>query len=276
MNNLSQTIASIISSYSLDESIVLLYGYGKLLIRNRLPLKNSNHERFVGFLFDFPFRPAFFGLINEIFFRPFVSISKNSKPVLIIDCGTNIGVRMLYLKWTYPNAHFMCFEPNDVVLPFLQKNITQNNLTNSVVLHTIALGKNDGVVDFFYNENVRASGSATVVKPSGSSQVVVKQVQQKRLSSFIHEEVELLKIDIEGVEGDVIEDLVEHGTFQFIRSVLIEYHFDGVTMTYPLETMILKLEHAGYVCTHSPLEVFRQKTAGPVLRTCMIYAEKKS
>jgi FkbM family methyltransferase len=224
---------------------------------------------------EFPFRPAFFGLINEIFFRPFVYFEKSEKPLVIFDCGTNIGIRLLYFKWRFPNSKFVCFEPNPVVLGYLEKNIKNNGLAHRVELNQIALGRDDGFIELFYNSNVRASGSASVIKPEVlNTTQVSKRVPQKRLSDFISAKVDLLKIDIEGAEGEVVEDLKNNNKLSYIKKVLIEYHYDGVTMIYPLENIISKLESSGMKCKHSKLEAFRPDRAGPVLRTCMIYGER--
>ena len=45
-----------------------------------------------------------------------------------------------------------------------------------------------------------------------------------RLSHFINREVDLLKLDIEGAELMVLEDLAGNGKLSLIREMIIEYH----------------------------------------------------
>jgi FkbM family methyltransferase len=241
-----------------------------------MKLEYPNKEHFFGFEIEFPFRPAFFGLIHEIFLKPFIRIERDTAPMVVFDCGTNIGIRMLYFKWRYPHAQFVCFEPNPVVLEYLKRNIKNNNLSNDVTLHQVALGKEEGEIELFYHKNVRASGSASVIKPGtlGSDQTTIT-VPQRRLSDYIHSSIDMIKLDIEGAEGLVLEDLRDNKKLSFIKNIIIEFHIDDVTMVYPLEDIITILENDGFIVHHSPLEAFRVHTTGPILRTCMIYGKKQ-
>jgi hypothetical protein len=45
-----------------------------------------------------------------------------------------------------------------------------------------------------------------------------------RLSSFITDEVDLVKLDVEGAEWGVLEDLVGSGAAGRVRRMIIEYH----------------------------------------------------
>ena len=45
-----------------------------------------------------------------------------------------------------------------------------------------------------------------------------------RLSHFIESSVDLLKIDVEGAEWKIIDDLISSGKIHLIRNMIIEYH----------------------------------------------------
>jgi hypothetical protein len=54
-------------------------------------------------------------------------------------------------------------------------------------------------------------------------------VHTVRLSEFIYNDVDLLKIDVEGSEIQIMEDLLETGTIQFVKQMVIEFHPSKIT-----------------------------------------------
>ena len=44
------------------------------------------------------------------------------------------------------------------------------------------------------------------------------------LSQYIAREVDFLKIDVEGVEKDIVEDLKSTGKLQLVKQMVVEYH----------------------------------------------------
>jgi hypothetical protein len=49
-------------------------------------------------------------------------------------------------------------------------------------------------------------------------------VPSRKLSHFIHSDVSLLKLDVEGAENAILYDLMESGTIDRIRRIHLEYH----------------------------------------------------
>jgi hypothetical protein len=49
-------------------------------------------------------------------------------------------------------------------------------------------------------------------------------VEAVRLSEFVREEVDFLKMDIEGAEAEVLEELAEADKLRLVREMVIEYH----------------------------------------------------
>ena len=61
-----------------------------------------------------------------------------------------------------------------------------------------------------------------------------------------HQEIEILKMDIEGAEYEVVDDLVKTPTIR-VRQVLVEFHHFSLNV--PVEaisTAIRRLEQAGF------------------------------
>src|SRR5438067_450203 len=67
-------------------------------------------------------------LWNEIFrVNQYVFSSKTDTP-FIIDCGSHIGMSVLYFKRRCPQAQIIAFEPNPQTFQILERNIRQNHL----------------------------------------------------------------------------------------------------------------------------------------------------
>lgn len=272
-----KTVHSIFFSYEYSDALRLCGVYARLLIRNRLPHACTySHERLLEYTIEFPDRRAFFGQLTEIFFKRVYPISKSIEPLSIIDCGSNIGITILYFKWLCPRAKIFCFEPNPEAIPFLERNIALNQLS-AINVFPYALGKEDGTTFLRVNSLVRGSTSATTMhsgelaEEQGSS----VSVSVRRLSDFIIEPVDILKIDVEGAEGEILEDLEERKKFPFIREMYIEYHFDGVSRCYPKEKLLSLLQQNGFqysfLFSSPPLTAHSKKA----LRTDIIHAVRK-
>jgi FkbM family methyltransferase len=176
-------------------------------------------------LFDFNFTAYDYDTIRFLFTEIFLSTDyyfkhHNTSP-RIIDCGANIGMAILYFKKLYPDAHIMAFEPNPDCFALLEKNITQNNFSN-VQLFNIGLTKHKEEIDFFIG-NTKGSLKGSILEARGGDRKIV--VKTDKLSSFIgSHKFDLIKIDIEGSELEVIEDLVYEGKLTQTERYAIEYH----------------------------------------------------
>lgn len=67
---------------------------------------------------------------------------------LILDCGSNIGMSILYFKHVYPKARIIGFEPDPAIFPYLQENMTRNGLKD-VQLVQAALASQEGTLTFY-------------------------------------------------------------------------------------------------------------------------------
>jgi FkbM family methyltransferase len=140
----------------------------------------------------------------------------------VIDVGANIGTFALPLAKFYTALEFVCFEPQLPVCELLRKNIELNQLDN-VVTH--ALGLSDfarevtaTLPDYDEERNIGAFSLDEEVQTHeyevntrGEPQTVLLRT----LDSFDFREVRLLKVDVEGLELEVLrggqQTLVQNG-----------------------------------------------------------------
>jgi len=149
----------------------------------------------------------------------------NYTPV-IFDLGAHIGLSILYFKIKYPNSKIVAFEPNSNIFPILEENIQCNGLTN-VQLHNIALGNKDEIRTFYIDNSGNdafSTGSFNKDAWNGEQKSTPISVRCEKLSKYISENIDILKIDIEGAETEVLKELVEADKLQYIKNILIEYH----------------------------------------------------
>ncbi|MBX4189734.1 FkbM family methyltransferase [Candidatus Parcubacteria bacterium] len=198
-------------------------------------------------VFYSPSLKQFAGLFNEIFFKGYYHLEKTNLPIEVIDCGANIGVSLLYIKLMAPHAHVICFEPNPASFAALNKNIKANHWEKEVVAYPYALGKNKGTSDFFVERQEETSYSASLSKHmAGKHELVSFPVRVDLLSSYINKPVDFLKIDIEGAEFDVLEDLFERHKLADISEIQLEYHYHPASLHKSLKEIVTFLESSDF------------------------------
>jgi len=147
----------------------------------------------------------------------------NLKPV-IFDCGSSIGISVLYFKSLYPNSVIYSFEPNPTAFDFLKANVNNNNLTD-IHCYNLALSSEKESIELFIPEKNSFINAKTLKNDSNQSNKVT--VAAKPLSLFLlhFAEVDLVKIDVEGSELDIIEDLKQEVLKRkIVKKFIIEYH----------------------------------------------------
>lgn len=163
--------------------------------------------------------------------------SKNAAPV-IIDCGSNIGISLLYFKSLFPEAKILAFEPDSENFKLLKKNIEQNSLKN-IFLFQKAVWINDNGVVF---EEKGSEGSRVADQMESQRGTRVETV---RFSTLLQNEdsIDFLKMDIEGAEYKVILDCEPY--LSNIEFMFIEYHGTAYE-TYKLTDMLNIFDKNGF------------------------------
>jgi FkbM family methyltransferase len=158
---------------------------------------------------------AFYDTYNEVFGSEIYEFkTENNKPI-IIDCGSNMGISVLYFSKKYPNAEIVAFEPDESVLPFLEKNIYSQGIKN-VELHKKAVWIEETEL-IFYTDN--GLGGRIGMEYKNQVPKVVKAI---RLRNLLNKPIDMLKMDIEGSEYTVLKDC--ENQLHHINHIFVEYH----------------------------------------------------
>lgn len=181
---------------------------------------------------------AMLELYDSIFEEKIYDFNTTSPIPRIIDAGSNIGIATLFFKNKYPLANITCFEPDPYNFTMLQQNISINNLTNVTPVEA-ALSKHFGDI-LFYGEIGEGSDTRgnSISKLWGEQRITHRNVKVKtvKLSSYINDQIDLLKLDIEGAEQQVIEEIVNK--LYLIKYLIIEVHeAEGVYFDNSLENI---------------------------------------
>ncbi|MGZ3752471.1 MAG: FkbM family methyltransferase [Mucilaginibacter sp.] len=182
-------------------------------------------------------------LLNEIFIKKeYFFVTKSATPV-IFDCGSNIGIAIMYFKKLYPNAHIQAFEPNPEVFKVLTQNMAENNI--DVVLNNYALCNSNKSVSF-YVDDTRGTLKGSILKERGGANRV--DIEGRRLSSFLsqYEKIDLIKIDVEGAETEIINDLYKHNMLWLADNYIVEFHHNIHDRKTYLPEFLGKFEEAGF------------------------------
>jgi FkbM family methyltransferase len=205
-------------------------------------LFSLGHKR-AGFNIGHPDAGTAYQLFREIFARQCYHFPSRNDAPLVFDCGANVGVATMYFKWIYPHAHIHAFEADPSTFALLQRNIAGNRLTN-ITPHHCALWDKDGEIDFFFDADRPGELSMSTDGAYFPGQRI--KVPACRLSEFINEPVDFLKMDIEGAEHRVLTDLVFSGKISLIRRMTIEYHHRIGSKKSDMGEFLKALEQAGF------------------------------
>ena len=159
--------------------------------------------------------------ISEIFLDGIYAVDVAPESRVIIDCGANIGLASMFLARGFPEAAITAFEPDPVAFKVLERNVA-TNFPGRVVCHDVALGERDGPADFWYPPNHPGSMIGGLNARDGVTKK--RSVEMRRLSSYIGERVDLLKIDVEGGEDGILADLIASGRITDVDAIILEYH----------------------------------------------------
>lgn len=205
-------------------------GYpGKLAALAGCPVRYCHFDTFV-----YLFREIF--LDGEYYFN-----SGSAKP-FILDCGSNIGMSIMYFKARHPGAEIIGFEPDDEAFACLQENVTANGFRD-VSINKKAVSGQEGEIYFWRAAEKPGALGNTICSNQQKDRVSVNSVL---LSGYVDRTVDFLKLDVEGAELEVLKDLAETGKLRMVRQMFVEYHLHIAGENDVLSKMLHILEVAGF------------------------------
>lgn len=148
--------------------------------------------------------------IKKIFLGEY-NVDVNIEQPLIIDIGANIGgfARWAFAKWS--NSRIICFEPIKQNYDILVKNTSD---IPNLIRYNCAVGSSKRKQKMFYGKNNEGEASLFFGNQQINETEEVEVISAKEIP-----ECHILKIDTEGAEIEIIENLTCTPVLY-----LIEYH----------------------------------------------------
>lgn len=167
---------------------------------------------------------------------------------VVWDVGANVGAIALPLARRFPKATFYAFEPSRIVAARLLANLALNaDLAGRVRVVPVALSNRDGVASFRHAHDPYNLGTGTLMDGADATESVETARGDTLIDTGRCPAPDILKIDVEGYEGEVVEGLFASLERRRDMALLFEhcvYRF--VDRGLPLNTVTRLLAERGY------------------------------
>lgn len=201
---------------------------------------HRRHELFTssypGFPCQIPDKSSFLYMYDEIFVKGIYDFPSAAQRPFIIDCGSNIGLSIIKFKQSYPHATIIGFEPDATLYDIAINNVRSADCENGVTINNAAVGDSEDTLTFYRD----GADGGSLVSTKQASPTVVKVL---RLSTFIDRPVDFLKIDIEGTELDVLQEI--ETKLHLVQNVFVEYH-SFISQPQVLDDILRRMTQAGF------------------------------
>ena len=191
-------------------------------------------------VFEKPFKfndgKSFYDTYLEIFQNKIYQFIPAPDREVILDCGANMGLSVLYFAKSYPHHHIIAFEPDPLIFDILRENVLTFNLQN-VTLHNKAVWNKEETLTFFTDQGMggRVENSYADQEPTFIDTV--------SLRDFISSQVDFLKMDIEGAEDTVLNHCSDK--LGQLNNIFFEYH-NNVNKEQTLHKLLELLKNQGF------------------------------
>jgi len=214
INNLIKGLQYRVRGIAHNPYSALNIGSVQLAILKHSPAGKLRHINLFGEKVSFTNPREFLFGLKEIFVDKIYQQKLPANP-LVIDCGSNIGLSVIYFKKLYPHAEIIAFEPDDENFALLQKNV-QAFQFSKVMLHKAAVWITNEPLQFSVTGTM---GSSIVPHTHAGNTVTVKAF---RLKELLTKPIDFLKMDIEGAEYEVLKDIAPD--LHWVQNLFVEYH----------------------------------------------------
>ncbi len=184
----------------------------------------------------------------QIYFHKVYDVRRTD--TCIVDAGANIGLFCCWAARVAPQSRIFAIEPFPKTFKRLELNLRRNSLEQRVQCLNLALSRDAGIVTM--SESGLPSQNFRVLTEDESETKPGVKVNAVPLSQIItslpSEQIDLLKIDIEGSEYEV---LLSTPPSQFARvdRLSVEYHETRLGECYSKYQLIDHLQGSGFALT---------------------------
>jgi FkbM family methyltransferase len=165
---------------------------------------------------------------------------------LTLDIGANMGTYSIPLAQQFPKFSFVSFEPQKTIYYQLCGNITLNSLGN-ITAYNIGLGEESKTLEVAipdYSTEINIGGFHLINNNEGDKE----KMRIEPLDAFELENVRLIKIDVEGMEINVLRGALDTLRNSNYPAIIFE-SFDLPEYASAREELFGFLKELGYLIT---------------------------
>jgi FkbM family methyltransferase len=240
IETLLSTLGAIASNRTYGGRLLLIRDYLRAgIVYGRAGWNPTKRQRFRcgGFRLMSCHPRSFYTTFKEVFIEECYYFENLPDHPMIVDCGANIGMATCFFKRLRPNAYVWAIEPSPGSLELLKENLRSNDIEGVRVI-AAALSDREGqallLEEYPSGVSNRLSGEGKV------------SVQTLRLSKLIDRPVDLLKIDTEGMETVILEDVERSGKLGLVARLAIEFGLNESEESIRLSPLLTILERNGF------------------------------
>lgn len=179
--------------------------------------------------------------INKVYNPKGFTIEENST---VFDVGANVGVFSLFAS-RIKGVKVFSFEPHPTNFSVLEENIHLNSL-NNINAFQVGLGKDNELRTLIIGEIPGGHKVSNGNEVPGVANTLT--IETRTLGSFISsnkiDEIDFLKLDCEGAEGEILDSL-DSNTLAKIKKIVIEFHDNHSILNH--DQIVEKLNNEGFV-----------------------------
>jgi len=135
----------------------------------------------------------------------------------VVDLGANVGLTTLFFAQLFPEARYICVEPNPANAALLRRNTAWMGSRAEVI--EAAVGAHSGQVSF---DDSGWSWGGHIAEPGRPGRMVRCCTLDEIVSECGIGRIDLLKVDIEGAECDVLRS--SGASLRKVGMIVIELH----------------------------------------------------
>jgi FkbM family methyltransferase len=195
-----------------------------------------------------------YGDYENLLIEKFLNLTAKTKQRIVLDIGANIGQHSMNFSGAFDQVH--SFEPNPKLWPKFENNMSLNKNYN-VTLHKCGLANEDAEIPF-YNIDTGNEGLGTFsdIEQYDQSLEMTGKLTVVRGDDFLQtidvEQVDAMKIDVQGFEGEVLLGLrqticANHPIIWLELGAATKMDlssFDNVQGVFPYPIRLFQLEHS--------------------------------
>lgn len=215
----------------------------------RLPRYEPGETLLLGKPLRFADAASLLSSYKSIFEQEIYAFRPESSPV-ILDCGANIGLAILYWKRLFPESVIWGFEPDRDIYELLCWNCDAHDIKD-VTLIDKAVWSQETTIQF---KKEGADAGHIVNKEEHTTEPLIT-IETVRLRDYLDQRIDLLKLDIEGAEVEVLLDCEQY--LDSVNHLFVEFH-SYIGRRQQLDEILRILSRVGFRYHLQPEYVARQ------------------